>query len=114
MCCRMTHGISVDSTEPGQTKSVVRPEGSEAERRSFAEGMGRRWPRRQGSQHIGDRKDGAERRHRRPLILRIAATVKLLGAGIHTFTIYGQSVGSGGTWRNNVCPDCEVDVGSHL
>jgi cation diffusion facilitator CzcD-associated flavoprotein CzcO len=44
----------------------------------------------------------------------IAAGVKLLEAGIHTFTIFEQSDGVGGTWRDNVYPGCEVDVGSHL
>src|ERR1017187_9204883 len=44
----------------------------------------------------------------------IASAVKLLDAGIHTFTIFEQSDGVGGTWRDNVYPGCEVDVGSHL
>ncbi len=44
----------------------------------------------------------------------IAAGVKLLRAGIHSFTIFEQSDGFGGTWRDNDYPGCEVDVGSHL
>jgi cation diffusion facilitator CzcD-associated flavoprotein CzcO len=44
----------------------------------------------------------------------IAAAVKLARAGITTFTIYEKSEGIGGTWRDNVYPGAEVDVGSHL
>lgn len=44
----------------------------------------------------------------------IAAAVKLKRAGITTFTIYEKSEGIGGTWRDNVYPGAEVDVGSHL
>lgn len=44
----------------------------------------------------------------------IAAAVKLTRAGITTFTIYEKSEGIGGTWRDNVYPGAEVDVGSHL
>jgi len=44
----------------------------------------------------------------------IAAGVKLLKAGINTFTIYESSLGIGGTWWDNTYPGAEVDVGSHL
>lgn len=44
----------------------------------------------------------------------IAAAVNLLEAGVHTFTLFEQSDGVGGTWRDNNYPGCEVDVGSHL
>lgn len=44
----------------------------------------------------------------------IAAGVKLLGAGVRTFTIYESSTGIGGTWWDNTYPGAEVDVGSHL
>src|SRR5215468_4144467 len=44
----------------------------------------------------------------------IAAGVKLLKAGIDTFTIYESSLGIGGTWWDNTYPGAEVDVGSHL
>jgi cation diffusion facilitator CzcD-associated flavoprotein CzcO len=44
----------------------------------------------------------------------IAAGVKLLRAGINTFTIYESSLGIGGTWWDNTYPGAEVDVGSHL
>ena len=44
----------------------------------------------------------------------IAAGVKLLRAGITTFTIYESSLGIGGTWWDNAYPGAEVDVGSHL
>jgi cation diffusion facilitator CzcD-associated flavoprotein CzcO len=44
----------------------------------------------------------------------IAAGVKLLRAGIRTFTIYESSGGIGGTWWDNTYPGAEVDVGSHL
>jgi cation diffusion facilitator CzcD-associated flavoprotein CzcO len=44
----------------------------------------------------------------------IAAGVKLLQAGIDTFTIYESSLGIGGTWFDNTYPGAEVDVGSHL
>ncbi len=44
----------------------------------------------------------------------IAAGVKLLRAGIRTFTIYESSLGIGGTWWDNTYPGAEVDVGSHL
>jgi cation diffusion facilitator CzcD-associated flavoprotein CzcO len=44
----------------------------------------------------------------------IAAGVKLLQAGIGTFTIYEASQGVGGTWWDNTYPGAEVDVGSHL
>src|SRR6185312_2584928 len=40
--------------------------------------------------------------------------VKLLRAGIRTFTIYESSLGIGGTWWDNTYPGAEVDVGSHL
>ena len=42
----------------------------------------------------------------------IAAGVKLLRAGIETFTIYEKSLEVGGTWRDNVYPGCEVDTSS--
>jgi cation diffusion facilitator CzcD-associated flavoprotein CzcO len=44
----------------------------------------------------------------------IAAGVKMLRAGITTFTIYESSLGIGGTWWDNTYPGAEVDVGSHL
>ena len=44
----------------------------------------------------------------------IAAGVKLLDAGIRTFTIYESSLGIGGTWWDNTYPGAEVDVGSQL
>jgi cation diffusion facilitator CzcD-associated flavoprotein CzcO len=44
----------------------------------------------------------------------IAAGVKLLQAGVRTFTIYESSLGVGGTWWDNTYPGAEVDVGSHL
>jgi cation diffusion facilitator CzcD-associated flavoprotein CzcO len=44
----------------------------------------------------------------------IAAGVKLLQAGVRTFTIYESSLGLGGTWWDNTYPGAEVDVGSHL
>jgi len=44
----------------------------------------------------------------------IAAGVKLLRAGVHTFTIYESSLGVGGTWWDNTYPGAEVDVPSHL
>jgi cation diffusion facilitator CzcD-associated flavoprotein CzcO len=44
----------------------------------------------------------------------IAAGVKLLRAGIDTFTIYESSLGIGGTWWDNTYPGAEVDVGSCL
>ncbi len=44
----------------------------------------------------------------------IAAAVKLKQANITTFTIFEQSMDIGGTWRDNVYPGAEVDVGSHL
>jgi len=44
----------------------------------------------------------------------IATGVKLIRAGIATFTIYEASLGIGGTWWDNTYPGAEVDVGSHL
>jgi cation diffusion facilitator CzcD-associated flavoprotein CzcO len=44
----------------------------------------------------------------------IAAGVKLVRAGIDTFTIFEKSEGPGGTWWDNRYPGCEVDVWSHL
>jgi cation diffusion facilitator CzcD-associated flavoprotein CzcO len=44
----------------------------------------------------------------------IATGVKLLQAGVRTFTIYESSLGAGGTWWDNTYPGAEVDVGSHL
>jgi len=44
----------------------------------------------------------------------IAAGVKLLAAGIRTFTIVEKSDGIGGTWWDNTYPGAEVDVVSHL
>src|SRR5262249_12925368 len=44
----------------------------------------------------------------------IAAGVKMLRAGITTFTIYESSLGIGGTWWDNTYPGAEVDVGSNL
>jgi cation diffusion facilitator CzcD-associated flavoprotein CzcO len=44
----------------------------------------------------------------------IAAGVKLLRAGIDTFTIYEKSFDIGGTWRDNTYPGCEVDTPSCL
>jgi len=44
----------------------------------------------------------------------IAAGVKLIRAGITTFTIFEQSDGPGGTWWDNRYPGAEVDVASHL
>ena len=44
----------------------------------------------------------------------IAAGVKLLQAGINTFTIFEQSSDLGGTWWDNRYPGAEVDTASHL
>jgi len=44
----------------------------------------------------------------------IACGVKLLKAGIETFTIFEKSPGPGGTWWDNRYPGAEVDVASHL
>jgi cation diffusion facilitator CzcD-associated flavoprotein CzcO len=44
----------------------------------------------------------------------IATGVKLLRAGIQTFTIYESSLGIGGTWWDNTYPGAEVDAGSNL
>jgi cation diffusion facilitator CzcD-associated flavoprotein CzcO len=44
----------------------------------------------------------------------IATGVKLLQAGVDTFTIYESSLGIGGTWWDNTYPGAEVDVWSHL
>jgi cation diffusion facilitator CzcD-associated flavoprotein CzcO len=44
----------------------------------------------------------------------IAAGVKLIEAGIDTFTIYESSAGVGGTWWDNTYPGAEVDVHSNL
>ena len=44
----------------------------------------------------------------------IAAGVKLLKAGVETFTIYEKSLEVGGTWRDNTYPGCEVDTSSIL
>jgi cation diffusion facilitator CzcD-associated flavoprotein CzcO len=44
----------------------------------------------------------------------IAAGVKLVQAGIRTFTICEKSEGIGGTWWENTYPGAEVDVVSHL
>ena len=44
----------------------------------------------------------------------IAAGVKLVQAGIRTFTICEKSDGIGGTWWENTYPGAEVDVVSHL
>ena len=44
----------------------------------------------------------------------IATGVKLLRAGIETFTVYESSPGVGGTWWDNTYPGAEVDVPSNL
>ena len=44
----------------------------------------------------------------------IAAGVKLVKAGIRTFTIYEKSDGLGGTWWDNRYPGAECDVPSYL
>jgi cation diffusion facilitator CzcD-associated flavoprotein CzcO len=40
----------------------------------------------------------------------IAAAVYLKKAGIDDFTIFEQSAGAGGTWRDNTYPGCECDI----
>src|SRR5262249_18563467 len=44
----------------------------------------------------------------------IGTGVKLIQAGIDTFTIYESSLGVGGTWWDNTYPGAEVDVNSNL
>jgi cation diffusion facilitator CzcD-associated flavoprotein CzcO len=44
----------------------------------------------------------------------IGTGVKLMQAGIDTFTIYESSLGVGGTWFDNTYPGAEVDVNSNL
>lgn len=44
----------------------------------------------------------------------IAAGVKLVKAGIQSFTIFEKSSGLGGTWWDNRYPGAECDVPSHL
>jgi cation diffusion facilitator CzcD-associated flavoprotein CzcO len=44
----------------------------------------------------------------------IGTGVKLLQAGIDTFTIFESSLGVGGTWWDNTYPGAEVDVSSNL
>jgi cation diffusion facilitator CzcD-associated flavoprotein CzcO len=44
----------------------------------------------------------------------IAQGVKLVKAGIRSFTIIEKSPEAGGTWYENTYPGAEVDVGSHL
>lgn len=43
----------------------------------------------------------------------IAMAVKLQLAGYDEFTVFEQSDGPGGTWRDNTYPGCEVDILSH-
>ena len=44
----------------------------------------------------------------------IAAGVKLVKAGVRSFTIFEKSPGIGGTWWDNRYPGAECDVASHL
>jgi len=43
----------------------------------------------------------------------IATAVKLRRAGFRRFTVFEQSAGPGGTWRDNRYPGCAVDIPSH-
>ncbi len=44
----------------------------------------------------------------------LCMAMQLQYAGIHTFTVYEQSDGVGGTWRDNTYPGAACDVPSHL
>lgn len=44
----------------------------------------------------------------------LCMAIRLLDAGIDTFTIYERSDGVGGTWRDNTYPGAACDVPSHL
>lgn len=44
----------------------------------------------------------------------IGMAIRLKQAGIHTFTLYEQSDGVGGTWRANTYPGAACDIPSHL
>ena len=44
----------------------------------------------------------------------IGAAIRLLRAGIDTFTIFERAPEIGGTWRDNTYPGCACDVPSHV
>jgi cation diffusion facilitator CzcD-associated flavoprotein CzcO len=44
----------------------------------------------------------------------IGAAIRLIKAGIHSFTIFERAGEIGGTWRDNTYPGCACDVQSHV
>ncbi|MFB6891025.1 flavin-containing monooxygenase [Kitasatospora sp. NPDC056327] len=44
----------------------------------------------------------------------LAAAVRLLRAGVTSFTVYEKAPGLGGTWRDNTYPGAGCDIPSHL